>query len=122
MQTENAAQRIESTGTKLVQIAISCLKLGAIGFGGIAGMVATIENEMVIRRKWIDHQHFIFGIRPATTALVIGMVFRIAGSALKHNKILIFLKIGAVLYGSGYVLFAYMDEALAAFYCLKYSA
>lgn len=242
MQTENAAQHIESTARKLGQIAASCLKLGTIGFGGIAGMVATIENEMVIRRKWIDHQHFmdvlstsyiipgpnavevvmhcgrerggrlglvvagicyilpamlicllfgyfyqrystlpdvqhfIFGIRPAITALVIGTVFRLTGSALKNNKILIFLcllafagalygmnevlliigagmvnylvyavkdkppvftgflflpvllqitacfsesrlfliffKIGAVLYGSGYVLFAYMDEAL----------
>lgn len=242
MQTENAAQKVESTATKLGQIAISCLKLGTIGFGGIAGMVATIENEMVMRRKWIDHQHFIdvlstsyiipgpnavevvmhcgkerggrpglvvagicyifpamlicllfgyfyqqysalpdvqrfiYGIRPATTALVIGTVFRLWDRTLKNNIILIvlcllvfagalygmnevlliigagiinyliyaaknklpvftsfllspillqintrfsetrfffiFLKIGAVLYGSGYVLFAYMDEAL----------
>lgn len=242
MQAENAELHMESTTTKLGQIAFSCLKLGTIGFGGIAGMVATIENEMVIKRKWIDHQHFmdvlsasyiipgpnavevvmhcgkeragrpglvvagvcyifpamlicllfgyfyqrysalpnvqsfIFGIRPATTALVIGTVFRLSRGALKNDKILIFLcllvfggalygmnevlliigagvinylayvaknklpvvgpiflspvflqigakfsesklffiflKIGAVLYGSGYVLFAYMDEAL----------
>jgi chromate transporter len=205
-------------------------------------MVATIENEMVVRRKWIDHQHFmdvlstsyiipgpnavevvmhcgkerggrlglvvagicyitpamlicllfgyfyqkysslpnvqdfIFGLRPATTALVIGTVFRLSNKTLRNNRILIvlcllvfagslygmnevllilgaglinyfiysaknklpvfnililspmlleintrlsdsklffiFLKIGAVLYGSGYVLFAYMDESL----------
>lgn len=228
--------------TKLKEIAFSCLKLGTIGFGGIAGMVATIEDEMVVRRKWIDHQHFmdvlstsyiipgpnavevvmhcgkerggrlglvvagicyitpamlicllfgyfyqqysalpdvqhfIRGIRPATTALVIGTVFRLWNKTLKNNRVLIalcalvfacslygmnevllilgagvanylaatvknklplfagllflpllqqssprfsegklfliFLKIGAVLYGSGYVLFAYMDEAL----------
>lgn len=126
-------------------------KLGAIGFGGIAGMVATIEDEMVVRRKWIDHQHFmdvlstsyiipgpnavevvmhcgyerggrlglvvagicyilpamlicllfgyfyqrysslpdvqqfIFGLRPATTALVIGTVFRLSSTTLKNN-------------------------------------
>ncbi|MBX2921929.1 MAG: chromate efflux transporter [Chitinophagaceae bacterium] len=232
----------ESEAKKLKEIALSCLKLGTIGFGGIAGMVATIENEMVIRRKWIDHQHFmdvlsasyivpgpnavevvmhcgkerggrpglvvagvcyilpamliclllgylyqkysalpdvqdfIFGIRPATTALVIGTVFRLTGKTLRNNKVLIvlcllvfagslygmnevlliiaagavnyfihdtkdklpliagiffspvllqintrfsegklfliFLKIGAVLYGSGYVLFAYMEESL----------
>jgi chromate transporter len=232
----------ESKARKLKEIAASCLKLGTIGFGGIAGMVATIENEMVVRRKWIDHQHFmdvlstsyiipgpnavevvmhcgkerggrlglvvagicyitpamliclllgyfyqkysslpnvqdfIFGLRPATTALVIGTVFRLSNKTLKNNKILIvlcllvfagslygmnevlliigagvinyfiysaknklpvfnililspmlleintrfsdsklffiFLKIGAVLYGSGYVLFAYMDESL----------
>ncbi|ANH80860.1 chromate transporter [Niabella ginsenosidivorans] len=232
----------ESKAKKLKEIAVSCLKLGTIGFGGIAGMVATIENEMVVRRKWIDHQHFmdvlgtsyiipgpnavevvmhcgkerggrlglvvagicyimpamliclvfgyfyqqysslpdvqdfIFGLRPATTALVISTVFRLADKTLKNNKVLIllcllvfagslygisevlliiaagainyfvysaknklpaitglllspvllqmnirfsesklfliFLKIGAVLYGSGYVLFAYMDESL----------
>lgn len=232
----------ESKSKKLKEIAVSCLKLGSIGFGGIAGMVATIENEMVVKRKWIDHQHFmdvlstsyiipgpnaveivmhcgkerggrtglvvagicyilpamsicllfgyfyqrysalpdvqnfIFGLRPATTALVIGTVFRLWDKTLKNNIVLIilcvlvfagslygmnevlliigagiinyvtfaarnklplftgflfspvllqintrfsesklfliFLKIGAVLYGSGYVLFAYMDESL----------
>ena len=242
MQTDINEHANESTPKKLGEIAYSCFKLGTIGFGGIAGMVATIENEMVIRRKWIDHkhfmdvlstsyiipgpnavevvmhcgkerggrlglivagicyvfpamaicllfgyfykkystlpdvQHFIFGIRPATTALVIGTVFRLFDNTLKNNFVLIvlclivfaaslygmnevllilgagiinyfvhtsknklnvftgiyympvlvqissrfsesklffiFLKIGAVLYGSGYVLFAYMDEAL----------
>ncbi|SDD49784.1 chromate efflux transporter [Pedobacter soli] len=232
----------DSKVIRLKEIAASCLKLGTIGFGGIAGMVATIENEMVVKRKWIDHQHFmdvlatsyiipgpnavevvmhcgkerggrlglvvagicyifpamliclmfgffyqkysalpdvqrfLFGLRPATTALVIGTVFRLwnatvksdikliilclfvfAGSLFGLNEVLliigaglinyiihhskdilpaftglmlssmtsetnshvtdaklflIFLKIGAVLYGSGYVLFAYMDEAL----------
>lgn len=233
----------DAQAKKLKEIAASCLKLGTIGFGGIAGMVATIENEMVIRRKWIDHQHFmdvlstsyiipgpnaveivmhcgkerggraglivagicyilpamlicllfgyfyqkysalpnvqdfIFGLRPATTALVIGTVFRLWNSTMKNNIVLImlcafvfigalfglnevllilgagtihylvrtlkkdrlhlftgivttpallqvasrysdsklffiFLKIGAFLYGSGYVLFAYMDESL----------
>lgn len=231
----------ESEAKKLKEIAVSCLKLGTIGFGGIAGMVATIENEMVVRRKWIDHQHFIdvlstsyiipgpnaveivmhcgkerggrlglvvagvcyilpamliclvfgyfyqkysalpnvqnfiYGLRPATTALVIGTVFRLWNKTIKNNTILIvlcllvfvgsllgmnevllimgagainyfistarnklplvtgfflspfllqinaafsesklfliFLKIGAFLYGSGYVLFAYMDES-----------
>ncbi|WP_346237129.1 chromate efflux transporter [Niabella insulamsoli] len=236
--TENSEDKVQ----RLKEIAFSCLKLGTIGFGGIAGMVATIENEMVVRRKWIDHQHFmdvlsasyiipgpnavevvmhcgkeragraglvvagvcyifpamiicllfgffykrysalpdvqtfIYGIRPATTALVIATVIRLAKQTVKKNLSLmglcvlafagslyglnevlliigigiinylihlsrdkmrvstrivmvpaliqasarfsesklffIFLKIGAVLYGSGYVLFAYMDEAL----------
>jgi len=234
--------RVDDRKTALKEIATSCLKLGCIGFGGIAGMVSTIENEMVVRRKWLDHQHFmdvlsasyiipgpnavevvmhcgkerggrlgliiagvcyilpamlicllfgyfyktysalpnvqnfIFGLRPATTALVIGTVFRLSGKTFKNNVFLviicllvfigslynlnevllilgagavnylysrsknklniytgllstpallqisaplsniklffIFLKIGAVLYGSGYVLFAYMDESL----------
>lgn len=227
---------------RLKEVAYSTFKLGCIGFGGIAGMVATIENEMVVKRKWIDHQHFmdvlatsyiipgpnavevimhcgkeragrlglivagvcyifpamvicllfgyfyqqysalpnvqqfIYGLRPATTALVIATVFRLSAKTLVGNPTLIilcllvfggallglnevllilgagavnylaervknkaiswggfafapfvqqgastfsnlklfsiFLKIGAVLYGSGYVLFAYMDESL----------
>ncbi len=242
MQPEHTKDHMESKVMRLRQIAVSSLKLGTIGFGGIAGMVATIENEMVVKRKWIDHQHFmdvlstsyiipgpnaveivmhcgkerggrlglvvagvcyifpamliclllgyfyqrystlpdvqyfIFGVRPATTALVIGTVFRLSHNTLKNSRrlilicllvflgalygmnevlliivagtlnylmyatknklpssagmlfipvvmqvsnqfagnklFLIFLKIGAVLYGSGYVLFAYMDEAL----------
>lgn len=242
MQATSRKELLESQTHKLKEVAFSSLKLGVIGFGGIAGMVATIEDEMVRRRKWIDHQQFmdvlgasyiipgpnavevvmhcgkeragrsglvvagfcyilpamficllfgyfyqqyhslpkvqsfIFGIRPATTALVIGTVFRLwnhtfknnitlivlcilvfAGSLFGLNEVLliisagavnyfimaaknkvpvftgfilapvllqislrfsgsklffIFLKIGAVLYGSGYVLFAYMDEAL----------
>lgn len=242
MPSEREEHTSESTATKLKEVAFSSLKLGSIGFGGIAGMVATIENEMVIKRKWLDHQHFmdvlsasyiipgpnaveivmhcgkeragrpglvvagicyifpamliclllgyfyqrysalpdvqrfIFGLRPATTALVIGTVFRLSAGVLKNSKALIllcflvfagalygmnevllilgagilnylvhaakqgmpvftgallvpviqetagrfsesklffiFLKIGAVLYGSGYVLFAYMDESL----------
>lgn len=242
MSSELAQTTTESKAKKLGEIAVSCLKLGTIGFGGIAGMVATIENEMVVRRKWIDHQHFmdvlstsyiipgpnavevvmhcgkerggrlglvvagicyimpamlicllfgyfyqkysslpdvqrfIFGLRPATTALVLATVFRLSDKTLKNKPVLIalclvvfvaslfgvnevlliigagavncfihnarnkmnvvsglllspfllqintrftesklffiFLKIGAVLYGSGYVLFAYMDESL----------
>ncbi|MBZ4192524.1 chromate efflux transporter [Niabella beijingensis] len=239
---ENKAAHDESRLQQLKEIAVSSLKLGTIGFGGIAGMVATIENEMVVRRKWIDHQHFmdvlstsyiipgpnaveivmhcgkerggraglivagicyifpamlicllfgycyqrystlpdvqhfIFGVRPATTALVIATVIRLSKNTFTNNRVLlllcllvvagsfygvnevvlilaagvlnyfihaprhrlsviavfplfslllqtgskytgeklffIFLKIGAVLYGSGYVLFAYMEESL----------
>lgn len=242
MAAELADTQTETKAQRLKEIAVSCLKLGTIGFGGIAGMITTIENEMVIRRKWIDYQHFMdvlstsyiipgpnavevvmhcgkerggrlglvvagicyifpamviclvlgyfyqkysalpdvqqfmFGIRPAITALVIGTVIRLSDKTLRNNKtliflcllvfagslygvnkvllifgagilnylasiasgklpgfaglvyilhlqqagtrfsestlFLIFLKIGAILYGSGYVLFAYMDEAL----------
>lgn len=242
MAAEPADAQTETKAQRLKEITVSCLKLGTIGFGGIAGMITTIENEMVIQRKWIDHQHFMdvlstsyiipgpnavevvmhcgkerggrlglvvagicyilpamviclvlgycyqkysalpdvqqfmFGIRPAITALVIGTVIRLSDKTLRNNKILIvlcllvfagslyglnevlliiaagffnylanaantkltvfaalaylpllqqvnsrfsenklffiFLKIGAILYGSGYVLFAYMDEAL----------
>lgn len=44
---------------RLKEIAVSSLKLGCIGFGGIAGVPPLIESEYVIRRKWIDRQHFL---------------------------------------------------------------
>jgi chromate transporter len=157
MLIENAGNSTDSKARAIKEIAVFCLKLGTIGFGGIAGMVATIENEMVIRRKWIDHQHFmevlsasyiipgpnalavvmqcgkerggrqelvvagicyilpatlicllvgyfyqqysalpdmqrfLFGLRPATTALVLGTVIRLTGTTLKNNQILIAL-------------------------------
>lgn len=221
----------------LREIWFTGLKLGLIGFGGIAGMIATMENEIVVKKRWVDHDHFIdivsasnivpgpnsveiimhcgyekggkaglvlaglgyiipatlicllfgyfyvtygqlpgikdffFGIRPATTALVIFTVYRLFGNTLKGKPLmivlallvfagsllgvneillicaagiayalfqwkrvassfilpilffhtefgvnqklfLIFLKIGAILYGSGYVLFAYMNDSL----------
>lgn len=227
---------------RIKEISLASFKLGSIGFGGIAGVISTIENEIVIRRKWIDNQHFLdivstsniipgpnaveiimhcgkerggktglvvagicyilpatiitlflaflygkygqlpviqdllYGMRPAITAIVLGTVVRLSQSTLKSKFIiliaslvligslininelilifcaglltwlsvyreklflsaspmqlllpcminplssfsesklfLIFLKIGSILYGSGYVLFAYMNDAL----------
>lgn len=218
----------------LYQIGVVSLKLGCIGFGGIAGMVSLIESEIVTKRRWITRAHyldvvgaaniipgpnsveivmhcarekggrsgliiggilyilpamllcllwaylytryghlpsvepFLYGIRPATSAIIAGAVFRLSGGVLKRMDIAVislivlmgslcglndiallfgaglagtvylnrkqlaawfplpflvindssgklfflFFKIGAILYGSGYVLFAYMDEAL----------
>jgi len=232
------ARRLNQIG----EIALASLKLGSIGFGGIAGMISTIENEIVEKRKWINHEHFLdivstsniipgpnaveivmhcgkerggktgliiaglsyifpatiitiflaflygkygeipaiqdllLGMRPAITAIVLGTVVRLSqntlkskfiiliaslvllGSLMKINELflifgagsltclyvyrekillsispmqlllpcminpitsfsetklfLIFLKIGTILYGSGFVLFAYMNDAL----------
>jgi chromate transporter len=218
----------------LYQIGVASLKLGCIGFGGIAGMVSLIESELVKKKQWVTREHyldvvgtaniipgpnsveiimhcartkggragliiggimyilpamlicllwaylynkyghlpsvepFLYGIRPATTAIIAMAVFRLSKGAFKQVHIiilslivltgslcglndvallfgagiagalyinrkklysffpfpllfidnstgklfLIFFKIGAILYGSGYVLFAYMDDAL----------
>jgi len=229
------------------EIARLFLKLGFIGFGGPAAHIAMMQQEVVVKRKWMSEQHFldllgavnlipgpnstemaihigydkggwkgllaaglcfilpavfitgifgwlykqygalphiqpfIYGIKPAIIAIIIGAVFPLAQKAVKslfllfigiavlvlslmgiseiyllfgaglvalgmfyiqnqknsslqsfipvlffqiaNNQFLsetnirlfwIFLKIGAILYGSGYVLFAFLDTELVA--------
>jgi chromate transporter len=35
------------------------LKLGIIGFGGPAVHIAMMQNEVVVRKKWMSEQHFL---------------------------------------------------------------
>lgn len=227
---------------ELLEIIKVFLKLGTISFGGPAAHVAMMEDEIVVKRKWLDRQHFldlmgatnlipgpnsteltmhlgyerggvlglflagisfvfpavcitlffaffyvkygnlpavepfIYGIKPAVLAIIAGAIFKLGKKALKNwqlgilgvlviaasllglneifallgagllgafffyfqdkvktNKVnflplillqvpkmslatwkifFTFLKVGAVLYGSGYVLFAYLDAEL----------
>lgn len=230
---------------RLKELAHLFLKLGFISFGGPAAHLAMMQNEVVVKRKWLDDQHFLdllgatylipgpnstemaihigheragvkglvvaglcfilpaviltgffawlykeygqlpeiqpflYGIKPAIIAIILGAIFPLAkkscktiqlgiiGSAvlllsllhfneivllfgagflalfffsinnnsLKKNWIplvfsplsktslvtvsnwnlfLIFLKIGSILYGSGYVLFAFLDAELVS--------
>ena len=218
----------------LTEIGLTAIKLGCIGFGGIAGMVGLMESELVTKRRWLTREHyldvvgtaniipgpnsveilmhcakekggraglvvggilyivpamlicllyaylyrryghlpsvepFLYGIRPATTAIILNAVFKLSKGVFKRADIaaisalvligslcglndvallfgagivgalyvdrmrlmvwlpfpllfidntssklfLLFFKIGAILYGSGYVLFAYMDDTL----------
>lgn len=230
----------------LKEVALLFFKLGTIAFGGPAAHIAMMEDEVVKKRKWMTHQHFLdlvgatnlipgpnstemtmhcgheragwkglivagicfvfpavvitmvlawlyqqygqlpavepflYGIKPAVIAIILGAVYRLGKKALKtvelgilgiltmtaalmgvHEivallasgvigllwyfirnarnslksftalipiatglqalgstdsiKILLtFLKVGALLYGSGYVLFAYLDAELVS--------
>ncbi|MBP1222364.1 chromate efflux transporter [Flavobacterium sp. 1355] len=231
----------------LKDIARLFLKLGIIGFGGPAAHIAMMQDEVVIKRKWLTEQHFldligatnlipgpnstemaihighekggwkglivaglcfilpavfitgvfaylykqygqipevqpfIYGIKPAIIAIILAAVFPLAKKSLKSTELIIigllvllgslfnineiylmfgagflalflaylrnrkqnnsigflplillqitnttvlsatnanlfwiFLKIGAILYGSGYVLFAFLDTELVA--------
>jgi chromate transporter len=229
--------------TSLKELAKLFLKLGLTAFGGPAAHIAMMQNEVVDKRKWMDHAHFldligatnlipgpnstemaihigyerggwkglllagfcfimpavlitgfiawlyqrygqlpqvtqfIYGIKPAIIAIILSAVFPLAQKALKTvelgligllalitslaglNEIyvmfgsglvvlllyisrksgqeiknslpylflnmplfskydlkifFVFLKIGAILYGSGYVLFAFLDTELVA--------
>lgn len=44
---------------RLLELAGVFLKLGTIGFGGPAALVGLMEEEVVRRRAWLDHQAFV---------------------------------------------------------------
>ncbi len=242
---KNSLQMEQNASLK--DIAKLFLKLGIIGFGGPAAHIAMMQDEVVVKRKWLTEQHFldllgatnlipgpnstemaihighekggwkglllaglcfilpavfitgifaylykqygqlpevqpfIYGIKPAIIAIILGAIFPLAKKSLKSLELLIlgllvllgallnvneiylmfgagfvallrayfgrnrhqhlhsfvpltllpytlsgittpsnvklfwiFLKIGALLYGSGYVLFAFLDTELVA--------
>lgn len=165
-------------GPNSVEIIMHCAREKAGRAGLITGGIMYILPAMFICLLWAflytkyghlpSVEPFLYGIRPATTAIIASAVFRlskdlfkrvdiaiitffvfigalcglndvallfgagIAGALYLNRKQLmawlpfpllfidsrsgklffIFFKIGAILYGSGYVLFAYMDDAL----------
>ncbi len=44
---------------RLCEVVVLFLKLGVIGFGGSAVHIAMMEEEVVVRRKWISHEYFL---------------------------------------------------------------
>jgi chromate transporter len=46
-------------GSKLFDIAKLFLKLGSISFGGPAAHISMMENEVVRKRQWMTHEHFL---------------------------------------------------------------
>ena len=49
----------KSEQTPLKEVAGLFFKLGSIAFGGPAAHIAMMEREVVEKRKWMDHQHFL---------------------------------------------------------------
>ena len=45
--------------SRLLEVAKLFLKLGVIGFGGPAVHIAMMEEEVVRKRAWMSHQHFL---------------------------------------------------------------
>ena len=46
-------------GKDLKEVGALFFKLGSIAFGGPAAHIAMMEDEVVKKRKWMTHQHFL---------------------------------------------------------------
>lgn len=46
-------------GKNLKEVALLFFKLGSIAFGGPAAHISMMEDEVVKKRKWMTHQHFL---------------------------------------------------------------
>jgi chromate transporter len=45
--------------SRLTELAVVFLKLGSISFGGPAALISMMENEVVVRKKWMTHEHYL---------------------------------------------------------------
>ncbi|HEY1371065.1 MAG TPA: chromate efflux transporter [Candidatus Binatia bacterium] len=53
------ASQADTEQGRLRELAALFVKLGTIAFGGPAAHIAMMEEEVVRRRRWLDHQRFI---------------------------------------------------------------
>lgn len=46
-------------GSVLAELFLSFLKIGAFTFGGGYAMIALLESELVVHKKWLSHEEFL---------------------------------------------------------------
>ena len=126
--------------TPLRTLALLFLRLGATAFGGPAAHVAIMEDEVVRRRAWMSREEFFdlvgasqlipgpnctqlatvaqalwgFGRTALNSAvtLAVAVVSGVALTVSLGKLLLVFLKAGGLLFGSGYVLVAFLRTDL----------
>ncbi len=99
----------------LGEVALLFLKLGLIGFGGPAAHIALMNEEFVVRRKWVSTQHFLDLVGatnlipgPNSTELTMHLGYERAGIA------------GLLLAGACFILPAALITGLCAHFYLAY--
>ena len=50
---------MQNKKTNLTELAALFIRLGLTAFGGPAAHIAMMQKEVVDKRQWMDHQHFM---------------------------------------------------------------
>jgi chromate transporter len=61
-QPEEATEQVPPSAVSLVEAFWFWLKLGFISFGGPAGQIAILHQELVERRRWLSEQRFLHAL------------------------------------------------------------
>jgi chromate transporter len=78
----------EHPRARLADVALLFLRLGVTAFGGPAAHIAMMENEVVVRRRWLTHERFLdmMGAAnlipgPSSSELAVFIGYEVAGLA-----------------------------------------
>ncbi|MGA1495531.1 MAG: chromate transporter [Rhodothermales bacterium] len=113
--SEHTSVAASGRATSLAELMGLFSKLGLIAFGGPAAHIAMLEEEVVVRRKWLTHQHFLDLVGatnlipgPNSTEMMMHIGYERAGWR------------GLVAAGGAFILPAAACTGLAAWFYVRY--
>ena len=60
--TDNATEQVAPSAVRMAEAFWFWLKLGFISFGGPAGQIAILHQELVERRRWLSERRFLHAL------------------------------------------------------------